>query len=254
MPGGLARTGVVGTSPPRQSRGLTNGISFVAVKRRLTTLVVFLLLGAIVNVAVAWGCALFVDLGWTNEINGVGATALSQRPYSFVLWRGFGAIRVSAQPSDWATENGYQSLWVKPSELPLGTTLRVSQLSPGEGLMEDARGWPAMTLRCSFDVSGNPQSPWTTVAGLPVRDHATTGSVIGSPAPPFALPLRPVWPGFAINTIFYATILWLLTLGPFTARRFIRRKRGLCIKCGYDLRGTAQMICSECGWRRDDEA
>ena len=59
-------------------------------------------------------------------------------------------------------------------------------------------------------------------------------------------------PGFAINTIFYAEILWLLTLGPFTARRMIRRKRGRCIKCGYDLRGDFSAGCSECGWRRED--
>jgi hypothetical protein len=66
------------------------------------------------------------------------------------------------------------------------------------------------------------------------------------------LPLRPIWTGFAVNTIFYATILWLLTLGPFTARRMIRRKRGRCLKCGYDLRGNLSPGCPECGWRRED--
>ena len=68
------------------------------------------------------------------------------------------------------------------------------------------------------------------------------------------LPLHPIWPGFAINTIFYAVILWLLTLGPFTARRMIRRKRGRCIKCGYDLRGNfgGGGGCPECGWRREE--
>ena len=61
------------------------------------------------------------------------------------------------------------------------------------------------------------------------------------------LPLRPLWPGFAINTIFYAAILWFVMLGPFTARRIIRRKRGQCIKCGYDLRGAEHEACPECG-------
>ena len=61
------------------------------------------------------------------------------------------------------------------------------------------------------------------------------------------LPLRPIWPGFAINTVFYASILWLFTLGPFTARRMIRRKRGLCTKCGYDLRNVEHEKCPECG-------
>ncbi|MEE9129392.1 MAG: hypothetical protein V3T84_05190 [Phycisphaerales bacterium] len=65
---------------------------------------------------------------------------------------------------------------------------------------------------------------------------------------PKVLPLRPIWLGFAINTVFYAAILWLLTLGPFTARRHIRRKRGLCLKCGYDLRGAEHEACPECGF------
>ncbi len=60
------------------------------------------------------------------------------------------------------------------------------------------------------------------------------------------LPLGPIWPGFAINTIFYAAILWL-PFAPFQLRRNLRVKHGLCIKCGYDLRGTEHEVCPECG-------
>src|SRR6185436_16984229 len=52
---------------------------------------------------------------------------------------------------------------------------------------------------------------------------------------------RPIWPGFAINTIFYAAILWL----PFAATKVVRRRmrahRGRCTACGYDLRGRASV-------------
>ncbi len=41
------------------------------------------------------------------------------------------------------------------------------------------------------------------------------------------LPLGMIWPGFAVNTLFFAAILWLLIPGPFVLRRFIRRRRGL---------------------------
>ena len=61
------------------------------------------------------------------------------------------------------------------------------------------------------------------------------------------LPLRPTWPGFAINTIFYAMLLWLMMFASFSLRRTIRRKRGHCIKCGYDLRGAEHEVCPECG-------
>ncbi len=61
------------------------------------------------------------------------------------------------------------------------------------------------------------------------------------------LPLRPIWPGFGINTLFYAAILWPVILGPFALRRHFRRKRGLCVSCGYDLRHADHEACPECG-------
>ena len=66
-------------------------------------------------------------------------------------------------------------------------------------------------------------------------------------AEPRVLPLIPIWPGFAINTLFYATILWLVIPGPFALRRLIRRKRGLCVACGYDLSHADHDACPECG-------
>jgi len=33
---------------------------------------------------------------------------------------------------------------------------------------------------------------------------------------------------------------------PFAVRRNLR-KRGLCVNCGYDLRGSTSGVCSECG-------
>ncbi len=57
-----------------------------------------------------------------------------------------------------------------------------------------------------------------------------------------------LWLGFAINTLFYAAILWLLILGPFTLRRLIRRRRGLCPACGYDMKHAEHdQGCPECG-------
>ncbi len=65
------------------------------------------------------------------------------------------------------------------------------------------------------------------------------------------VPLWPLWPGFAINTAFYAVLVWMLWLSPIVVRRVIRRKRGHCIKCGYDLRGAEHEACPECGAARD---
>ena len=59
------------------------------------------------------------------------------------------------------------------------------------------------------------------------------------------LPLRPIWQGFVINTLFYAVILWGLYAAPFALRRCFRIKRGLCPACAYPIGESA--ICTECG-------
>jgi len=62
------------------------------------------------------------------------------------------------------------------------------------------------------------------------------------------LPLAPLWPGFALNTIFYAAIAWGLWQVPLAIRRRRRRARGLCTRCGYDRAGLSpDALCPECG-------
>jgi hypothetical protein len=62
-----------------------------------------------------------------------------------------------------------------------------------------------------------------------------------------ALPLRPLFPGFALDTAFYAAIAFTLWSAPGVIRRRLRRARGRCPACGYDLRGSTSAVCPECG-------
>ncbi len=39
------------------------------------------------------------------------------------------------------------------------------------------------------------------------------------------LPVRPIWPGFALSTLFYAVALSLVICGPFALYRLLRRCR-----------------------------
>jgi hypothetical protein len=66
----------------------------------------------------------------------------------------------------------------------------------------------------------------------------------------FPKPFAPIWPGFVIDTLFYAAIWGGLFFGFASAKRGIRRARGRCPECGYDLRGNLSAGCSECGWKR----
>jgi hypothetical protein len=62
------------------------------------------------------------------------------------------------------------------------------------------------------------------------------------------LPLFPLWPGFALNTIFYAALAWILWQIPLALRRHRRRRAGRCTRCNYDLKGLPPgSPCPECG-------
>ena len=68
--------------------------------------------------------------------------------------------------------------------------------------------------------------------------------------------LRPIFPGFVVNTLFYAA-LWGAILfasrGAWRAfTRWRRSRRGLCPRCAYDLAGSSAHGCPECGWNRMD--
>lgn len=62
------------------------------------------------------------------------------------------------------------------------------------------------------------------------------------------VPTGILWTGLATNTACYATAWWLILLAPAQLRTFIRKRRGQCMRCAYDLRSTpAGSPCPECG-------
>ena len=232
-------------------------------KCRLTKLVVFLLLGAIVNVAVAWGIAIWVDGSEGEEA--FGSTTADGVVWSVTVIRLPGALsidslrwRLPANPKG-ITYEGPSVSDVAPYWGGLATpTAAFLNKTGGDWRQLEGRGWPAISLWYMGDHSDVPDLVSRT---QPVHG-AFPAELYLIPEerpwfhPPRPLPLRPASRGFAINTIFYAAIVWLLALVPFTARRVIRHRRGLCIRCGYDLRGTSGgsseggSVCPECGWER----
>jgi hypothetical protein len=65
--------------------------------------------------------------------------------------------------------------------------------------------------------------------------------------PPARFPYLPVWPGFLLNSLLYAAPWALVLVAPRAVRRWRRRRRGCCMRCGYDLRGLGGAACPECG-------
>ena len=222
-------------------------------RRHLLIVAVFLLAGAVVNVAVAWGIAgasTNYDAGEHHVVESRPVLVLTGFGRAFVTRSPFSAgqlerIRIDRERLDRSVEvparRGQWSLWWKSDPPP---NLR----------MEEACGWPLLSLRWyllwprqhelygAIELGGvrryrfrNGNGSWFPIT-FP-NQEASVGDR--------TLPHIPIWPGFAVNTIFYAVILWLLIPGPFMLRRFIRRRRGLCPACAYP-RGESG-VCSECG-------
>ena len=63
-----------------------------------------------------------------------------------------------------------------------------------------------------------------------------------------AIPLAVLPLGFAVNTVVLAGLFAAMVRGPGMLRRWRRRRRGLCARCGYARAGLAEGApCPECG-------
>jgi hypothetical protein len=233
--------------------------------RTIRRILLFVVLGAILNVAVAWGCAIWVvtDLSWSAS-NWFVCNAPAEWEYR--RFEAPGMLRLNSNRSN---ESAITSLKYYAHRRPDDA---LPQRSPGPDwsrlsrsfkksdafrAVEDARGWPALTLFSVIELKGIDETKewvmkdsrgfglaeiWCTSSGIRFREGDSSDAIV-------TLPLRPIWPGFAINTVFYAFVLWLLFAAPFALRRWRRIRRGLCPKCAYDLRGSVggSQQCPECG-------
>lgn len=116
--------------------------------------------------------------------------------------------------------------------------------------LEDARGAPALALWCHVENARE----MTNNRGTEPRLNG--GLLLPSSIGAFttlafrALPLRPIWPGLAFNTLFYALLWWLAFASLRMVKHNRRYRRGLCPLCRYDLLADYSNGCSECGWKR----
>lgn len=62
----------------------------------------------------------------------------------------------------------------------------------------------------------------------------------------WTLPIMPVWSGLVVNSIVYATALWLTWVPCAALRRRARLRRGECMECRYPV-VPGKDVCPECG-------
>ena len=229
-------------------------------KRRLLILAVFLLAGAVVNVAVAWGCAAWHYVAEATRTPGTTLLEDGSTSWLVASYRSRLAHRMHSVWWPGALFAGAGVL-VSPGELVRGWAHILAPDADNGGETSgarvfDGRGWPMISmwsaLELEFVVGGGkrpvyPGKVTRVTRGIELAPYSQFRSGWGRPQHQYrVLPLGIIWPGFAVNTLFYAGILWLLILA-FTLRRLIRQRRGLCLACGYDLRHAEHEACPECG-------
>jgi hypothetical protein len=187
--------------------------------RKFGVLVLLLLAGgAIVNVAVAWGCAAYIKRSITEDYY---LDRIDLDPDLARLW-----------PSGFPK---YHPFIVKRSAI--GTSeVFVSAGEASRGFLTYCIAGIPVSCFEGFGTASPSNSMWSSSSLAYVR-------ILSKRVGP--IPLEPIWPGFAINTIFYAAILALLLYAPRKVRRFVRVRRGRCPACAYPVGSSP--VCTECG-------
>ena len=226
-------------------------------KRCFLTLIVFLFIGSVVNIAVAWGCALSVDLILGERFAVAEGSIVHEVGYSrWILDRisRRGGVRFDSRrtytdyltvdsailPSDLLPEWGAFGDPVPGYETGLITVHR---------RIGDARGWPMLSMWSEPYIAYKSRDEgWVVSRGNGGIKTPLPSWHRGTFPPERYLPLRPIWFGFAINTMLYSATAaggWMLIRAPFMIRRTIRRKHNQCPHCGYPIGVCA--TCTECG-------
>lgn len=185
-----------------------------------------LILGAIVNVGVAFAC-LFTPEPESWWIYRAEAENTEEVPYP-------------ARPS-----------WVRPT---------IFELCKDEWVWTVTRGfgWRRDRVSGGFSRDAPLRTDTNIVSGLPFVSF--TGSFYSvahsseySDRKRLGLynwmgelvPTRPRWLGFMLNTLFYAAVLYIPFVSFAASKRRWRIRRGLCPACAYELAGLT--TCPECG-------
>lgn len=186
-------------------------------------LVLCLMLGALVNLGMAWGCSLGFAYADTKILAGtmqyrltfVREWPIKGMPPAEAIGRG--TITAYGVTNSYYSESkrGHPWMLYRSAGLPLHAfhawtddwrTPRTPQTPPGAS---------ALHWRFAVDIRGT------------------------------VFPYRPMPLGFTVNTLLYAALLFLLTLGLSVFKRRRRLRGGLCVRCGYDITGLT--ACPECG-------
>jgi len=192
----------------------------------------YLAAGAVVNVAVVWGIAVWVPLPAPARYQSINAL-----PASFHMvpreWPPVKAVAIGARLGLTERHASFDHAnvdWVNARYF-----IRLHQ----HGL--PLRSMESWTL---IEMAGKRpgQTPWEN--GLTIPPWFPRFMPYNTPYGG-SISLRPIASGFAANSAFYGACLWFMALAASRARAASRSRRGLCPACAYPAGSSDR--CTECG-------
>jgi hypothetical protein len=249
------------------------------VRRMIRCILTYLVLGAATTVALAWIFALALPLQPSDQIRrghtgmrwpcwdvttyaSPTTTVLTGRPVISSLDT---ADRSQRQSDRWVPT--YFGFMHQPFDMLEDIPPEFNNLPDFEGAdhrrrVVETHGWPMRALRAVIEyefptwadeydgVIGNASSITTSSAlRLPSLSAKQKREVHDAVVPFEIVPL-----GLTVDALLFGTTWFLLITGRSMTVIRLRRFRGRCARCGYDLRGNVSRGCPECGWNRHDEA
>ena len=197
---------------------------------------VWLVIGAVVNVAVAWCACLWLSPRVPPSYTVPPVTDNTGR----LTWPAPEVVPSEFPFPDMVTYHVWRPFFSNVYAL---RHISGAALSAEQVYCQQFRtvGWPARSLQSG--QSFRPEEIRGRV--LDVGSYALP-AWLRKVCPRGYLATNVIWPGFALNTLFYALPIALLWLAPGQVRRRHRRRKGLCVDCGYPV-ADAGKPCPECG-------
>lgn len=213
-------------------------------KRHFWILIISLLLGSVVNIAVAWMVAIYNPAMHTQiSSDDFISFTLGNAVFRYHIGDFHAAKIYECRLSGTVTES------VTREDAISGGLPKWAVFNPEYDGVEgyplarryEATGWPMISFACAtFYSPANPQP--LVVGGIELEDlpRMPTTQPMST-----TLPTQPLLPGLIVNTLLYSLAAWVLISGPFIVRRVLRVRRKQCTGCGYPI--GMSMVCTECG-------
>jgi len=192
----------------------------------------WLAIGAALNVAIAWGVSIF---RFSNKYT----------EWSSTSWPAYAPGHWTESPAHWPIHVPHS--WPPPDQRSTALAWCGSRDRWSTGYLpypwvdRFAWGFPFRSMAFYFRGAHGP-------TGIPHVEPVKGAFIIRTRKPPYhAIPLRPVWPEFIGNTLFYGALAFAALRALRASRRWWRQRAGHCGRCGYDLHGIVGEVCPECG-------